>query len=101
MDSSSGLWTRLSRNGKHDYRAGRLETAHQEKARDPLVLYTLLNIRHIAQVNRRAVRVPCHDQFAIALGLIDLPIGLQHKGTMRTVELPRARIDRARFNPAG
>ena len=80
---------------------GGLKTAHPEKARDALVLHALAHISDVAQVNRRPVWVARHDQLAITLRLVDLPIGLQHKGAMRAVELSRARIDRARFNPAG
>ena len=59
------------------------------------------DVGNVAQVNGRTVWVARDDQVAVTLGLINLSIGLQDKGAMRPVELPRAGIDGPRFNRAG
>ena len=61
----------------------------------------MTNIGDVTKINWCAVWVARHDQLPIALGLVELSIRLQHKGTVRAIELPRAGIDRAGFNPAG
>src|SRR2546425_9270520 len=79
----------------------RIKTAHPEKARDALVLHALLNVGDVTQVNRVTVWVARDDQVAVTVSLINLSVGLQDKGAMRSVELARAGIDGTGFNRAG
>ena len=94
------VYARAPKDSDH-YGCARLRVAtHPEAHVNALVLHALLGAGDILQINRRAV-VLSNDQSVILLSRGELPLGLQQKAAMLSVDLPCAGITRAVLHRIG